>query len=593
MALMAGPESAWSGSMQEGRPTRPGRRRITRRTWLVAGVLFAVLAATLASLFTRLTPHVRDLAVKALNERFDSETEIATLQVALFPEPEVSGTGLVVRYKGRRDVAPLITVQSFSASASIPGLIFKRLHLKTIDLEGLEIRVPPGGLKGAGGSPASDGGSTDDGRKDEARKDGARRDGDAKAAAAPAPGGAASVPAPAAAPAAADAPAPKSVSSTKSPIVIDTIRSRASRLQIDTDKPGKLPRVFEIHDLVLNDFGFDRAATFEARLSNPKPEGEIRVKGTFGPWNTADPRMTPLGADYEFANANLDTIKGIGGVLSSKGRFHGVLERIRVEGTTDTPDFQVDIAGQPVRLQTRFAAVVDGTNGDTWLEPVDATLLSSSRIVARGEVVRSEDVKGRRVHLQVTIDDAKIEDILRLAIKSKKTPLTGQMKLETTFLLPAGEADVPQRLELDGAFSIAQARFTSFNVQQRIDTLSRRGRGRTDDTGPSVVSRLSGRFVMKDGRIRLRNLTFAVPGSVVQLAGTFDLKSEQLDFTGHLLLDASLSETVTGFKSVLVRIAQPFFRRPGGGTKLPIRVSGTPDKPAFGLDVKRALMPGD
>ena len=63
-------------------------------------------------------------------------------------------------------------------------------------------------------------------------------------------------------------------------------------------------------------------------------------------------------------------------------------------------------------------------------------------------------------------------------------PLTGQMKLQTTFLLPAGEADVPERLQLDGAFSIEHARFTSFNVQKRIDTLSRRGRGETDDTRP-------------------------------------------------------------------------------------------------------------
>ncbi len=351
--------------------------------------------------------------------------------------------------------------------------------------------------------------------------------------------------------------------------------------------------MFEIHDLVMTDFGFDRTAAFEARLTNWKPAGEIHVKGTFGPWNTSDPRMTALGADYEFDNANLDTIKGIGGILSSKGRFHGVLERIRVEGTTDTPDFRVDVAGQPVHLQTRFAAVVDGTNGNTWLEPVEATLADRSHIVARGEVVRSQDVKGRKIYLQVTIDNARMEDILKLAIKAKQTPLTGQMKMQTTFLLPAGEADVPQRLQLDGAFSIAKARFTSFNVQQRIDTLSRRGRGDTSDTGPSVVSNLSGRFVMKDGRINLRNLTFEVPGSAVQLAGSFDLKSEQLDFDGHLLLDASLSETVTGYKSILVKLAQPFFRRPGGGTKVPIRVSGTPDKPTFGVDVKKALTKGN
>jgi hypothetical protein len=108
-----------------------------------------------------------------------------------------------------------------------------------------------------------------------------------------------------------------------------------------------------------------------------------------------------------------------------------------------------------------------------------------------------------------------------------------------------------------------------------------------------VVSNLSGRFSMKDGRLRFRSLTFAVPGSVVQLAGTFDLPSERLDFAGHLLLDASLAQTTSGYKSILARIAQPFFRRPGGGSKLPIRVSGTPDQPAFGLDVKRALTPGD
>ena len=96
--------------MQEGRPAPRPRRRMTRRAWLSIGIVAAVLVAILASLLTRVTPHVRDLAVKALNERFDSETEIATLQVSIFPQPEVSGTGLVVRYKGRRDVAPLISV---------------------------------------------------------------------------------------------------------------------------------------------------------------------------------------------------------------------------------------------------------------------------------------------------------------------------------------------------------------------------------------------------------------------------------------------------------------------------------------------------
>jgi hypothetical protein len=538
--------------MQEGRPTPP-RRRVSRRGWLLIAALFAALIATIASTFSRLTPHVRDMAVEALNERFDAHTELATLQVSIFPQPAVHGTGLVVRYQGRRDVAPLVSVRSFSASASLVGLMFEPLHLKEVEVEGLEIRVPPGGLRGR--ELGLDGEQTDSAER-------AGGSGDREA-------------------------------TRSSPIVIDAIRASAARLEIESDDPGKLPRAFEIHDLELLDFAFDRPAAFEARLTNPVPAGQIHAKGTFGPWNTARPRMTALGADYTFADADLDTIKGIGGILSSKGRFHGVLERIRVEGTTDTPDFHVDVAGQPVHLKTKFAAIVDGTNGNTWLEPVEVTLDDASHLVARGEVVRSREEKGRKVALHVTIEDARIEHVLKLAIKAVTPPLTGAMKLDTNFLLPAGEADVPQRLELDGAFAIERARFTSFNVQRRIDTLSRRGRGQTGDGGPSVVSNLSGRFRMKDGRLRLNGLTFAVPGSAVQLAGSFDLRSEQLDFGGHLLLDASLSETTTGFKSALLKLAQPFFRRPGGGTKLPIRVSGTPERPAFGLDVRRALTPGD
>ena len=108
-----------------------------------------------------------------------------------------------------------------------------------------------------------------------------------------------------------------------------------------------------------------------------------------------------------------------------------------------------------------------------------------------------------------------------------------------------------------------------------------------------MVSNLSGKFTLRNATLSFTDLTFSVPGAVVALAGTFDLKKEAIDFGGHLLLDASLAETTTGMKAVLARIAQPFFRRPGGGSKLPIRISGPFAKPEFGLDVKRALTPGN
>jgi len=104
-----------------------------------------------------------------------------------------------------------------------------------------------------------------------------------------------------------------------------------------------------------------------------------------------------------------------------------------------------------------------------------------------------------------------------------------------------------------------------------------------------VVSNLGGRFVMRNASLSFSDLTFAVPGAVVQLAGRYDLRRETVDFTGHLLTDATLADMTSGIKSLLARVAQPLFRREGGGSKLPIRISGPRAKPSFGLDVRRVF----
>ena len=519
-----------------------------RRWLLVAGTLLLITAFVLLSMATRLTPHVRDEAVNALNSRFKSTVDLVSLQVSVFPRPEVSAGGLSLRHNGRTDVPPLIKIGSFSATAGIFRLIGSPLRLRTVELDRLEISIPPGGLRGSA-APDDPGPGQ--------RVDSSVRE----------PSG-------------------------RSRLVIDKIVSREARLEIVPRDPEKSPRVFEIHDLVMRGLGDGGGAAFEAALTNPKPHGRITTRGTFGPWKSDEPRTTPLRGDYLFKDANLDTIKGIAGTLSSTGAYAGVLERIEVNGETDTPDFAIDVAAQPLSLKTRFRAVVDGTNGNTFLERVEAHLLETV-ILAHGAVERTRDLKGRRVTLDVAIQNGRIEDVLKLAVKSEKPLMTGRVQLKTKFLLPAGDADVIDKLALEGSFSLDEARFTNINVQQRIDMLSQRGQGEWQDEGPSVVSKLSGRFVLRNGVLDFSDLTFAVPGAIVQLAGTFDLKRDALDFGGHLLLDASLAETTAGIKSVLARVAQPFFRRPGGGSKLPIRISGPRAKPAFGLDIKRALTPGN
>lgn len=67
--------------------------------------------------------------------------------------------------------------------------------------------------------------------------------------------------------------------------------------------------------------------------------------------------------------------------------------------------------------------------------------------------------------------------MLKLAIKSPKAPLVGEVRVVAKMRLPPGGADVPERIELDDRFDLVQATFTNYNVQRRINTLSSKGKG--------------------------------------------------------------------------------------------------------------------
>ena len=50
------------------------------------------------------------------------------------------------------------------------------------------------------------------------------------------------------------------------------------------------------------------------------------------------------------------------------------------------------------------------------------------------------------------MDKSRIEDMMKMAVKTPKPPMTGALQLTTKFLLPPGENDVVERLRLDGRF---------------------------------------------------------------------------------------------------------------------------------------------
>jgi hypothetical protein len=279
-------------------------------------------------------PILKGRVIETLSTRFESKVELDTLDVSLLHGLQVTGGGLRI-YPPDDVIAagaadPLIAVRHFDFRAGIAGLFIKPMHVSSVHVSGLDIHIPPR----------------------EYRQQANQR--------------------------------PKKHGKIK--IVVGEIVCDDSQLIIDTAKPGKDPKDFALKHIVMHVVGSNTAWPYDATLTNAIPSGDIHAVGTFGPWNLENPGDSPVTGDYTFDHADLGTIKGIGGILSSTGKFNGQLDRIVVDGTTDTPDFQLDTAQHSVPLETQFHAIVDGTSGDTYLQPVAATL-GGSKFTCAGSVV--------------------------------------------------------------------------------------------------------------------------------------------------------------------------------------------------------------
>jgi hypothetical protein len=494
---------------------------------LIAGAL-AVATGYLALTSSWGSDRVRRSMVGYLTDKFDADVAIAQMSIKLVPRLSIEGRGLTLTRRTDRASGPFVTLENFTV-AGTPLALLNR-HVDVVSVDGFEIRVKKGNLRAG----------TD------------RR-------------------------------------LPRHDVSIGEITVRNGVLLILPNNPEKLPLQFDLEQVMLQDFAFDRASHYRARLTNPKPRGYIDSTGEVGPWNVDELRLTPVSGGYTFEDADMTTINGIGGRLASTGKFDGHLERIGVIGVASVPDFQLEMTKQAVKLETRFRATVDGTTGDTYLDQVDA-VLGTSKIKATGSVAGAPGAKGRSVLLDVEVQQGRLEDLLRLAVKGPRPPMRGALTLRSAFDLPPGEKPVPERLLLKGSFNIRAAQFTSDTVQDKVDVLSRRGQGQPTNTEvQNVLSSFGGAFSLGNGVLHLPRFQFHVRGSTVDLSGTYRLEGERMDFAGTLALDAPLSKTTTGIKSLLLRAVDPLFRRGDVGTLVPIKIAGSVEKPEFGVDVKRVL----
>ena len=529
-------------------PTRTPRRTVW--PW-AAGAAVALLALLIgaAVAFVPGVDRIRRDVERTLADRFDADVSLKELRVSLLPGPRVEGAGLTLTRRGRKGDPPLIVVSRFTASASWRDVFRRPRRVGDVRLDGLRVTISPK-PEAPGLRVAERGGCL-----------GERLTADA----------------------AGGRPA------ASSPVVIERLTAPATELELLPRDPNKQPQRFSIASLHARNITLDEPLDFDAVLTNPVPKGLIKARGRFGPWVARDPGLSAVHGTYVFDDVDLGTIEGIGGSLTSTGRFTGVLQQILVSGTTDTPDFSLGTAARPLPLHTDFEACVDGTDGDTYLDAVRARL-ASSPIDVRGKVEGRVGVHGRAISLDATVEGGRIEDFLQLAVKGDPSVMTGQVRLRTDILIPPGPGSVVERLQLKGQFGVARTRFPGPGVQGKVDEFSRRGRGRPGDARVrNVASDLSGRFALGGGTLRLDDLAFRVPGARVRLSGTYGLVSERIAFAGAVRFDAKVSEMTTGLRSTLLKVVDPLFSRPDAGTVVPITISGTREHPKYGVDLRGAL----
>jgi hypothetical protein len=481
-------------------------------------------------------PILKGRVVETLSTRFNSKVELDTLDVSVAHGLQVSGSGLRI-YPPDDVIAagathPLIAVHQFDFRAGIAGLFIKPMHVDSVHVSGLAIQIPPR----------------------EYRQQAAER-------------------------------AKKRRGKIK--IIVGEILFDDSQLVIGTAKPGKDPKIFALKHIIMHDFGSNASWPYDADLTNAIPRGDIHAIGSFGPWNLESPGDSPVDGDYTFDNADLGTIHGIGGMLSSTGKFGGQLNRIDVNGNTDTPAFTLDTANHPVPLKTHFHAIVDGTSGDTYLEPVAATL-GSSQFTCSGSVINIKG-KGHIIDLDIDIPAGQIRDFLNLAVKTQPPIMSGALQMKAKLNIPPGKQSVTQKIGVRGNFVLTRIHFTNAQMEDKVDMLSLRAQGRPGEAhagAPDVHSQIRGAFNLQSGRMDFSQLNYTLPGATINLTGQYTLDGKKFDFTGKVRTDAQLSHMIsTWWKSLLLKPVDPFFHKHGAGAEIPIKINGTNSAPKFGLNL--------
>jgi hypothetical protein len=497
---------------------------------LLAGFLLVLVVGGIA--VARHWPFSQANVTQSLQGDFPATVTFQKFHFTFFPHPGCIGEGLAFRRLGSDPhTPPIVTIQRFTVEAHYLDLLVRPGYLARIIMNGFRVYVPPPG------TPI----------------------------------------------------APSDWQPSKSTTRVDEIIADGASVEIARadDRP---PLFFEIHGLKLASVSQGQPFSYNVALHNPLPPGEIRAQGKFGPWNHSDHRQTPVEGRYDFQKADLSVFEGIAGMLSSHDDFHGILGHIESRGSIDIPDFMVTRSKHSLHLTADYHAFIDGTNGDVQLERVTAAFLKT-HVVGSGQVAGHPGQHGKAASIELAVHNGRIQDVLRMFVREPKPPFNGITSFRAHVVIPPEKRPFVQKVLLSGDFGVEGGQFTKASTQKDIDALSDKSRGAKpdeqleDEDAERVISNIAGHVQLRDATATFVNLSFDVPGASATMHGTYNVQSEAVDLHGTLKTDVELSKMSSGFKSVLLKPFDVFFKRKHAGASVPVHLIGTYMNPQPGLDL--------
>jgi hypothetical protein len=195
------------------------------------------------------------------------------------------------------------------------------------------------------------------------------------------------------------------------------------------------------------------------------------------------------------------------------------------------------------------------------------------------------------IDISVESDQARVEDILSLAVKTSPPLMQGAMTLKAHLEIPPGHESVSKKMRVQGTFAIRGATFSNAKWQETVDTLSMRAKGNPEEANAQdaerVTSEMRGSFALADAVLRVSGLHYEMPGAQADLTGKYGLDGETFDFAGTVRTKATASEMLTGWKSMVAKALDPLLKRNGAGLEIPITISGTKADPKLGVDLNK------